>query len=116
MFEIIKMYISSVIVMMGLDGVWLGFIVRDFNVKHLGSLLAPQITWWPVLIFYPIYAVGVVVFVLIPSFEAKSLTMAITRGALLGLVAYASYDLTNNATLLNWPVAVTFADISWGIV
>jgi uncharacterized membrane protein len=116
MLEIIEMYVASVLVMMGLDGLWLGFIVKNFNLKHLGFLLAPAVTWWPIILFYPIYAIGVVVFVLIPSIEAKSLTMAITRGALLGLVSYAAYDLTNNATLPNWPALITLTDISWGIV
>ncbi|MEI6659971.1 MAG: DUF2177 family protein [bacterium] len=116
MLEIIKTYLLSLVVLMGLDGIWLGFISRDFYHKYLGFIFTDKVTWWPILIFYPIYAIGVVAFVLIPSIEAKSILMALWRGALLGLVAYAAYDLTNNATIANWPVIITFADMAWGIV
>jgi len=116
MLETLEMYISTVIIMMGLDGLWLGVIIKNFNLKHLGSILANKVTWWPVFLFYPIYAIGVVVFVLIPSLQAHSITQVLWRGALLGLVAYSAYDLTNNATIANWPSLVTLTDITWGAV
>jgi uncharacterized membrane protein len=114
MFEILEMYVASVLILMGLDGLWLGVIVKNFNLKHLGSIIASKITWWPVLLFYPIYAIGIVVFVVMPSLEAKSITMALWRGALLGLVSYCAYDLTNNATIANWPALITLTDVAWG--
>lgn len=116
MLQTLGMYISTVIIMMGLDGLWLGFIIKNFNLKHLGPVIGSTITWWPVLLFYPIYAIGVVVFVLMPSLEAHSITTALWRGALLGLVAYSAYDLTNNATIAHWPSIITLTDITWGAV
>ncbi len=114
MIETIKIYLSSVLVLAGLDGVWLGYVMKNFNTKHLAGIIAEQITWWPIIIFYPIYALGVYFFVINPSLEANSVYVALWRGGLLGLVSYAAYDLTNNATLANWPVVVTITDISWG--
>lgn len=116
MIETIKFYISTFLVLAGLDGVWLGFISRNFYQKHLGYLFAEKVTMWPVYLFYPIYALGVLFFVILPSLEAKSFSMAIMRGALLGFVAYSAYDLTNQATINNWPIVITAADLLWGIV
>ncbi len=116
MLETIKIYISTVLVMAGLDGIWLGFIIKNFNMKHLAGIVSVKILWWPVLLFYPIYALGVYFFVINPSLEAHSISMALWRGALLGLISYAAYDLTNNATIAGWLVAVTFTDITWGAV
>jgi uncharacterized membrane protein len=115
MIEIIKIYITTLIVLTGLDGLWLGFISKSFYQKHLGYLFTDKVSWWPIAIFYPLYAVGVLVFAVIPALEAKSLFEAVWRGALLGLVAYAAYDLTNQATITKWPLIITVADLAWGV-
>lgn len=115
MIELIKTYIATLVVLVGVDGVWLGLITKNFYQKHLGYIFTDQVAWWAVGVFYPLYAFGILVFVLIPSLEAKSLGMALWRGALLGLVAYGAYDLTNQATLAKWPVVITLADLAWGI-
>ena len=99
-----------------LDAVWLKVISKDFYAKHLGFLFSKSINMIPVLVFYPLYALGVMFLVVIPAINSGSWTEAMWKGALLGLVAYAAYDLTNHATINNWPLTVTVVDIIWGIV
>jgi uncharacterized membrane protein len=108
-------YLITLLSLIAIDGLWLGVITRSFYKKYLGYIFAEQVTIWPVIIFYLLYAFGVVYFVVTPAIQAGSLTLAISRGALLGLLAYGAYDLTNQATLANWPVIITIADMAWGV-
>ncbi len=101
---------------MSLDALWLGLISKSFYQKHLGYIFAEKFNLWPALIFYIIYAFGVMYFVVTPALEAKSLSLALFRGALLGLITYAAYDLTNQATLAKWPLIITIADLAWGVL
>lgn len=95
------------------DGLWLGLVARKFYRSQLGALMANRPNWAAAIIFYLIYTVGVTVFVVNGS---DSPVEALWRGALFGLVAYATYDLTNQATLANWPRLVTVVDLAWGTV
>lgn len=97
-----------------IDGAWLALIAREFYAKHLGFLMAKTFNLSAAGIFYAIYAVGVVFLVISPSLQSGSVWSAVGRGALLGLCAYAAYDLTNMATIKNWPMIVTVVDIAWG--
>ncbi|MBP9711427.1 MAG: DUF2177 family protein [Candidatus Pacebacteria bacterium] len=115
MIEIIKIYIASVLVMAGLDAFWLGYVVKSFNLKHLGYLMGESVIWWPVILFYLVYAIALSVFAITPAIASHSAWTAIWRGAILGLAAYGAYDLTNNATIMKWPSIVTLTDMSWGI-
>lgn len=108
-------YISILISLVVLDSVWLLFIARAFYQKHLGYIFAETFKLWPAGIFYIIYAFGIAYFVVNPAVEAKSLMLAIGRGALLGLLAYGAYDFTNHATLARWPGVVTLIDLLWGV-
>lgn len=95
-----------------LDAIWLGLVANKFYKEHLGFLLAAKPNWLAAVLFYIIFLIGLVVFVVIP---ADSASKAFVMGALFGLVTYATYDLTNQATVAKWPVVVTIADLAWGV-
>jgi uncharacterized membrane protein len=111
-----KLYLASLIVFFAVDMMWLAFVARSFYKKYLGYLMAPTVHWIPALIFYLLFILGVMVFVVIPGVRENSLQSTILRAALYGLVTYATYDLTNLATVNNWPLAVTLVDLAWGTV
>lgn len=111
-----KLYALVLPMLLGLDMVWLGLVARKFYSKHLGFLMRPDVNWIPALIFYLIFAVGLVVFVLEPALTEKSVFAALGRGALFGFISYAAYDLTNQATVQNWPFVVTVVDLAWGLM
>lgn len=107
-------FIVTFLIFLGIDGVWLGFIARNFYSKTIGHLLADKANLLAALVFYIIYVVGIIIFAINPALKEKSPTLAIQLGAFLGFIAYATYDLTNLATLKNWPIHVTIIDILWG--
>jgi uncharacterized membrane protein len=111
----LKLYLITLPVFFGIDMVWLGLVAKRFYQKHLGHLMRPDINWPAALLFYLLFIAGLVLFVIAPSLEKRSLTSAPLHGALFGLVAYATYDLTNLATLKDWPVIVTVVDLAWGM-
>jgi uncharacterized membrane protein len=96
------------------DGVWLGIVAPGFYQEQLGFLLADQVNWWAAGVFYLLFVVGVQIFVVMPGIRAGSLRATLARGAFFGLVTYATYDLTNLATVAGWPVVVTVVDMIWG--
>lgn len=97
-----------------IDSVWLGVIAVDFYKATIGHLLAPEPNFVAAAFFYVIYLGGVVHFVVLPAVATGSVVKAAIQGALFGLVAYATYDLTNMATMRDWPLSVTLADLAWG--
>ena len=105
-------YGAALLVMGVLDAVWLGFIARDLYRRELGDLMAANVRVVPAALFYLGYPAGLVALALQPLPE--SMSMAAWRSALLGLVAYGTYDLTNMATLRQWSLTLTLADIAWG--
>lgn len=111
----IKLYVVSLIVFLGIDIIWLGFIAKKLYSKYLGYLMTEKIVWIAAVIFYLIFIAGLVFFVINPALREKSLSYALYAGAFLGLVTYATYDLTNLATIKNWPVIVTVLDLLWGM-
>lgn len=108
-------YVATLIPLILLDAVWLGLVSKGIYVKYLGFLFAKNLNITPALFFYPIYALAVTVLVVMPAVEAGSLWSALWRGALLGLAAYAAYDLTNQATISGWPLQITLIDMAWGV-
>jgi uncharacterized membrane protein len=112
----LKLYISTLAVFFAIDMVWLGLLARTFYRKHLGFLMAPNPNWLAAIIFYLLFIVGILVFVVLPGLESGSLRDTLLRAALFGLITYATYDLTNLATLKDWPVTVTVVDMIWGTV
>lgn len=107
-------YILTFAVFFIIDMAWLGLIAKDLYKKYLGDFLSDQVNWTAALIFYLLFVVGVFIFAILPSVEKNSLTSAILLGALFGFFTYATYDLTNLATLKNWPLNIVFIDILWG--
>ena len=112
----VKLYLSMLLAFLAVDLLWLGVVARDFYRKHLGALLSPTPNWPAALIFYALFIAGLLAFVVAPAVQAGSLRQALLMGAFFGLVAYATYDLTNLATLRDWPFTLTVADLIWGTV
>ena len=100
-----------------LDAAWLGLIAPKFYKKHIGFIMADKPNWFAAAAFYLIFILGVTVFVVYPGWKDEfALIKVALLGALFGLVTYATYDLTNQATLKNWPTIVTGVDLLWGTV
>jgi uncharacterized membrane protein len=114
--DVIYLYLLTVPVFFAIDMVWLGFAARTFYRTHLGPLLRPSVNWAAAILFYLLYIAGILIFATLPALEDRSLQQATVMGGLFGFFAYATYDLTNLATLKDWPVKVVVVDILWGIV
>ena len=112
----LKLYFVSLVVFFAVDMVWLGLVARSFYKKYLGYLMAPTVKWFPAIIFYLLFIVGILVFVVLPGVKENSLQSTILKALLFGLITYATYDLTNLATINQWPLAVTLVDLIWGMV
>jgi uncharacterized membrane protein len=112
--RILLTYIISVPVFFIVDMIWLGVIAKGFYRKALEPLITPDINWIAAIIFYLLFLVGVLIFALLPGIERRSLVYTIAMAALFGFIAYATYDLTNLATLRNWPLMLSIVDMIWG--
>lgn len=110
------LYGATVPVFFAIDLLWLGLIARDFYRSQLGSLMADQIVWPVAILFYLLFIAGLIVFAVAPALEGGDWTRALLLGAAFGFFAYATYDLTNLATLRDWPATLTVVDIAWGAV
>ena len=109
-------YLITVPIFFIIDLAWLGVIAKGFYQKHLGYLMRPQINWAAAILFYLLFIIGIVLFAVKPALELQSPMRALVFGALFGFFAYATYDLTNLATVKDWPVIVTVIDLIWGTV
>jgi uncharacterized membrane protein len=110
----IKLYLISLPIFCAIDLLWVGFIAKNFYTEQIGHLMATEIRWGPVLLFYLFYLFGLVFFAIAPAIRENSWIQAFLYGALFGLVCYSTYDLTNLATLIKWPVKVVCYDLIWG--
>lgn len=109
-------YVGSGLVFFALDYLWLRYMGQSFYRERLGDLLAAEFNLTVAGLFYAAYLVGVVIFAIQPAVAAGSWTTALLYGALFGFFAYGTYDMTNLATLRNWPLSVALVDIAWGTV
>lgn len=109
-------YVVTAAAFLAIDSVWLSNMANVFYRPVMGDMLAPNFRLAPAIIFYLIFVVGLVVFAVKPGLLAGSGTVPLVHGALLGFVAYATYDLTNQATLKNWSWTLTITDLMWGTV
>ncbi|MFZ4522366.1 MAG: DUF2177 family protein [Bacteroidales bacterium] len=116
MFYYLKLYFATLGVFFAIDMFWLGVISRAFYKKQLGFLMAPEINWYAALIFYFLFIFGILVFVVLPGIKENALPMMLVKAALFGLITYATYDLTNLATVKDWPLIITIVDLVWGMV
>ena len=107
-------YFSTLLAFLILDAVWLGVLMAPTYRAWLGPLMLDKPVWGPALIFYLLYAWGLVAFVVLPALRRHRLGHAASRGVLLGLVAYGTYDLSNWATLQGWPAQMAIVDMLWG--
>ena len=113
----LKNYILTLVPFVVLDAIWLGTVAPGFYQSQIGYIMAEEPNWLAAIIFYIIFIVGLVVFVTQPAIERKKhLSESLSRAALFGLVTYATYDLTNLATLEGWPLLVTVVDLCWGVL
>ena len=102
------------VVFMGIDLVWLGFVAKNIYSKYLGYLMAPNINWLAAMVFYVIFIIGILYFVIAPSLVDRDFTQLVIRAMLFGFITYATYDLTNLATVRDWPITITIIDLIWG--
>lgn len=107
-------YAATLVLFLFIDGIWLGLVARNFYVQQLGSMLRPTPNFGVAGLFYALYVVGVLVFVIFPALNQGTWVTAAAYGALFGLIAYATYDVTNMATLDGWPVVMSVVDMIWG--
>ena len=113
--NILISYIATLIPLMALDAVWILVVAKGFYADRMGFLFSKSINFTPVLFFYPLYALGALVLVVMPAVSSGSWHEALWKGALLGLVSYGAYDLTNHATISGWPLSMTIVDMCWGM-
>lgn len=107
-------YLYALVTFLILDGLWLGLIAKGFYQKHLGYIMGP-VNWYAAGIFYLLFIAGITLFVTNPAMNSgATIAKVFGLGFVFGLICYATYDLTNQATLKNWPMIVTLADLAWG--
>jgi uncharacterized membrane protein len=107
-------YIAVLVVMGVLDGAWLSFSVSRLYKPGIGHLMADQPVAWAAVLFYLLYAAGVTYLITLPALTTGGPGSAAVRGAVLGVIAYGTYDLTSLAIMRGWPVNVTLIDMVWG--
>ncbi len=113
--KLLLLYLIATVIFFAIDMLWLGFLAKDFYRQQIGMLLAKQVNWTAAFIFYFLYIAGILYFAIWPAYQSGSWTQALLNGALLGGLCYATYDLTNLATLQDWPFRVVWVDILWGM-
>jgi len=106
--------LSSLVMLVIIDVIWLMNAANFLFKPKIGHLMAEKVTLWAAILFYLIYAVGMAVFAIRPALAENSVSLAFGYGALLGFIAYGTYDLTNQATLKDWSPLVTAVDMTWG--
>ena len=116
MVQYITAYLATAQVFLAVDYVWLSQLATRFYFDRIGHLLMDKPNMGAAGAFYIIYVVGIVIFAVAPALKSESLAIAIIYGAMFGFFTYATYDVTNYATLRDWPVIVTVVDVAWGTV
>ena len=111
----LKLYALTVPVFFAIDIIWLGLIAKGFYRRQLDFILSPQVNWTAAVVFYLIYIAGILFFAVRPALDHNSWRQAAALGALFGFFTYATYDLTNLATIKNWPMIIVMVDILWGV-
>ncbi len=105
-------FITTLLVMLMLDIAWIGFIAAELYANGIGHLMAKEPNLYAAVIFYIIFISGLMVFAITPR---NSVKISMRQAALYGFFTYSTYEFTNMATLINWPVGMTVIDIAWGI-
>lgn len=113
--KIALLYLLTIPVFFVIDMVWLGVIARGFYRRNLAAFLSDTVNWPAAILFYLLFIVGVLLFATLPALEKNSLWHALLFGALFGFFTYTTYDLTNLATMKDWPLVIVVVDILWGM-
>ncbi|MGF1456126.1 MAG: DUF2177 family protein [Alphaproteobacteria bacterium] len=116
MTRFVLVYLATIIPFLAIDAVWLARVVPGFFQQRIGHLLAQDVNFGAAVGFYLLYGVGIVYFAVLPGLDAGSWRLALMNGALFGFFAYATYDMTNYATLRGYPFSVVALDVTWGTV
>ena len=111
----LRLYALTFVIFLVIDMVWLVRISPKLYDRYIGHLLAENANKLAAALFYLIFIAGVVFFVVQPAVDAGSWTRALAVGAFFGLVTYATFDLTNNAVMKDWPATITAIDLAWGM-
>ena len=114
--KLILSYLLTAVVFFAIDLTWLGLIAKNLYRKYLGGFLSDTVNWTAAFVFYALFIVGIFIFSILPAVEKNSFSHAVIMGALFGFFTYATYDLTNLATLKNWPLTIVYIDIIWGTI
>ncbi|MDO8422721.1 MAG: DUF2177 family protein [Parvibaculum sp.] len=115
MLRIITAYISTGLVFVVIDAIWLSNMGGWYR-RMMGDLLLPEFRLVPAMVFYFLFMAGLVIFAVAPALNSGKLSTALLYGALFGFFTYVTYDLTNQSTLIHWPVQLAVVDIIWGTV
>lgn len=114
--KLVQLYVITALIFFAIDILWLGVIAKNFYSRHLGRFFRERVNWTAASIFYSLYILGIMIFAILPGVSYASLARTVLLGVLYGLFTYATYDLTNLATLKDWPVKIVVVDILWGMV
>lgn len=114
--QMLRNFVITFVVFMAIDLIWLGFIAKNLYSKYLGYIMTDKVNWGAAILFYVLFIIGLLFFVITPALDQNSWTYALGAGALYGLLTYATYDLTNLATLKDWPITITVIDMVWGTI
>lgn len=109
-------YLATAIVFLFIDFIWLGYVASGFYKAQLGGLMADPVNLKIAAGFYLIYAIGIAYFAVLPALDQDKLVLALVNGAIFGFMAYATYDMTNMATIKDWPIKMSLLDMAWGTV
>jgi len=110
----VLIYLAVAVPFIAVDMVWLGLMVERLYRPAIGEILRVEPNIWPAVVFYLLYPLGLIGFAVVPAHREASPARALLLGLLFGCFTYATYDLTNHATLRNWTTVLTVADICWG--
>lgn len=116
MLRFLAAYGGAAVAFVALDACWLTFMGPKLYRPVIGDLLADQVRILPAVCFYALYVGGIVVLAVRPALKSGAWTEALVLGAILGLVAYGTYDLTSGAILKTWSWTITLSDMAWGMV
>jgi uncharacterized membrane protein len=114
----IKLFLATFIIFLAVDFVWLSFVATSYYKEQIGFLLSTQPNILAAGVFYTVYVIGLLYFVVLPALKVKKSHAGIVgfAGAFFGFVAYGTYELTNFATVANWPFELVMVDLIWGTV
>ena len=114
MIQLGRIYLITLIVFFIIDLIWLGLIAKNIYSDNIGHLMSDKVNWLAAGLFYLLYILGLVYFAVNPALTGEGMFYALKIGMIFGFFTYMTYDLTNLATLKDWPLKIALIDIAWG--